>query len=152
MGVITFSNMEEKFGTLCNARPVALLPFGGRYRLIDFSISSMVAYNIKTIGAFTGTKIQSVIDHIGSGKPWDLNRRFNGLFIFSPFYDNSSSKNIGNINLFYNNESFFRKAIEENIFICNTDMLLKIDMEAAYDHFLNTDADITVIYKKATNF
>jgi glucose-1-phosphate adenylyltransferase len=149
LGIISFSNdLDKNFGTLCNHRPAAMLPFGGRYRLIDFFLSNMVNHEITTIGVFTGTKIRSVMDHIGSGKPWDLNRRFNGLFVFPPLYDDYTAKSLGNINLFHTNEPFFRNSSEENMFICNTSMLYKADLECAYDYFKETEADVTMIYKK----
>jgi glucose-1-phosphate adenylyltransferase len=148
LGVIDFNNIEENFGKLCNSRPAAMLPFGGRYRLADFFLSNMVDHDINTIGVFTGTKIRSVMDHMGSGKPWDLNRRFNGLFVFPPLYDEEKSAGFGDLQQFFNNDEFFQRSSEENVFISNTYMLVKIDMERAYQHFLETDADVTLIYKR----
>src|SRR5690554_4170273 len=107
MGVIDFSCMDQNFGTLTKKRAAAMLPFGGRYRLIDFFLSNMVDKDINTIGVFTGTKIRSVMDHIGSGKPWDLNRRFNGLFFFPPLYVEEKQNSAGDIYHFHSNESFF---------------------------------------------
>lgn len=148
MGIIDFNNIEDNFGTLCKNRPAAMLPFGGRYRLVDFFLSNMVDHEINTIGVFTGTKIRSVMDHMGSGKPWDLNRRFNGLFIFPPLYDEEKNGGFGDLKQFYNNDAFFERSGEDNVFISNTSMLLKIDMNRAYRHFLETDADVTMIYKR----
>ncbi|NTW72646.1 MAG: glucose-1-phosphate adenylyltransferase subunit GlgD [Eubacteriaceae bacterium] len=149
LGVISFSNNDYGFGVLCKNRPAAMLPFGGRYRVIDFILSSMVNHDIQSVGVFTGTKIRSVMDHIGNGKPWELNRRFKGLFIFPPLYDNDATyRRLGNIAQFHNNEQFFRASKEENIMVANTSVLAKVDLDAAYKHFIETDADVTMIYTR----
>ncbi|QSX08638.1 glucose-1-phosphate adenylyltransferase subunit GlgD [Alkalibacter rhizosphaerae] len=148
MGIIDFNNIEENFGKLCKSRPMAMLPFGGRYRLADFFLSNMVDHDINNIGVFTGTKIRSVMDHMGSGKPWDLNRRFKGLFIFPPLFDEEKNGGYGDLQQFFNNDEFFARSTEDNIFLSNTNMLVKIDMERAYKHFKETDADVTLICKR----
>lgn len=125
-----------------------MLPFAGRYRLIDFSISNMVNHGIKTIGVYTGEKLRSTMDHIGDGKAWDLNRRFNGLFLFPPVSHGLSVNRTGEIAQLYTTRNFFEQAKEKYIFINHPNILAKVDLSDAFNYFRETDADITLIYKK----
>ena len=73
IGIINGGDREENFGGICKHRSVYMLPFGGRYRLVDFTISNMVNHGIKSVALYTGKKMRSTMDHIGNGSPWDLN-------------------------------------------------------------------------------
>lgn len=78
---IIFSNIhDENIPELSRRRTMASVPFGGRYRLIDFALSNMVNSGITTVGIITKSNYQSLMDHLGSGKDWDLARKTAGLF------------------------------------------------------------------------
>ena len=82
---IIFSNIrDENISELTRIRTLASVPFGCRYRLIDFALSNMVNSNINNINVITNTNYNSLVDHLGSGKDWDLARRSGGLKIFPP--------------------------------------------------------------------
>ena len=72
-------------GELTSHRTVASIPFGGRYRMIDFMLSNMVNAGIVDIGVVMQQKCQSLLDHLGSGKDWDLARKRGGLRVLPPF-------------------------------------------------------------------
>lgn len=147
LGIITMGNMDKKesdFGPLCKNRPVYMLPFGGRYRLIDFTISNMVNQGINTVAVYTGDKVRSTMDHLGNGKPWDLNRRFNGLFLFPPLNDPLGRK--GEVAELYSTLEFFTRAKEDNILLIHPNYIGSVDLSNAYEKFLQTDADITLFY------
>lgn len=148
LGIISMSNGDNNFGSLCRHRPVYMLPFGCRYRLIDLTISNMVNHGIRTVAVYTGEKIRSTMDHLGNGKPWELNRRFNGLFLFPPVYNVDYGPYIGDIAQFNSTDQFFNQAREEYIFMNQPNFLAKVDLSKAFAHFKSTDADITIIYKK----
>ena len=83
---IIFSNIHDNnIPELTRNRTMASVPFGCRYRLIDFTLSNMVNSNISNISVITHYNYQSLMDHIGSGKDWDLARRSGGITIFPPF-------------------------------------------------------------------
>lgn len=151
IGIINGGDHENNFGGLCKHRPVYMLPFGGRYRLIDFTISNMVNNGIKSVAIYTGKKMRSTMDHIGNGNPWDLNRRFNGLFMFPPILENDYGLYTGDIHQFHSTEPFFEHTKEKYVFICNPDILAKVDLNEAFKYFRDTDADFTLIYKKQTD-
>ena len=82
---IVFADLHHKhLEELTAKRTVASIPFGGRYRLIDFALSNLVNANITKVGIVTKQNYQSLMDHIGSGKDWDLSRRNGGAYIFPP--------------------------------------------------------------------
>ena len=149
LGIINLSEQDNQFGILCQNRPTSMLPYGGRYRLIDFTLSNMVNSGITGIGVFTGNKVRSVMDHLGAGQPWDLDRKINGLFLFTPTFDyNTVNQKIGDIELFYQNNSFIHFAKQENLLFMKSYMLTNIDLNAAYEDFINSGADISIVYKR----
>ncbi len=148
LGIINLSEIDNNFGVLCQSRPTSMLPFAGRYRIIDFMLSNMVNSGITAIGIFTGNKVRSVMDHLGSGRPWDLDRKINGLFLFTPTYDYTTTyKRVGDLDLFYQNNSFIRYAKQDNLFLSKSYMVANIDLNKAYQEFLESDADICMLYK-----
>ena len=83
---LIFSNIHDRnIPELTQKRTMASVPFGGRYRLIDFVLSNMVNSGITNVGVITKLNYQSLMDHLGKGKEWDLDRKIDGLFILPPF-------------------------------------------------------------------
>jgi len=150
LGIINFEEINDNFGGLCKTRPAYMLPIGGRYRLVDFSLSNMVNHGIKTVLLYTGEKVRSTMDHIGDGKPWELNRRLSGLLIFPPQYDDDK-KRTGDIYQYHMTREYLLSSKEEYIFLINPNVLSKVDLSQAFDHFIKTDADMTIFYKEQKN-
>ena len=85
MGII-FPNLHD--GTipeLISHRTMASVPFGGRYRMIDFCLSGMASVGMRNVGIIVRQNYQSLMDHLGSGREWDLSRKRGGLVIFPPY-------------------------------------------------------------------
>ena len=76
---------DARLAELTRVRSVAALPVAGRYRLIDFTLSGMVNSGISNVGVTTRSNYRSLMDHLGSGKEWDLNRKLYGLRILPPY-------------------------------------------------------------------
>lgn len=146
LGIISYSKTEKSFGLLCNNRPPFMLPFGGRYRIVDFALSNMVNHNIRTVAVYTGEKVRSIMDHLGNGKPWELNRRINGLFIFPPQSDDDRNR-VGDVYQYHKTEDFFLRSKEDYVYIVNSNIIGKINLTEVFDYFRRTDSDITLIYK-----
>lgn len=149
-GIISSASVSENFGGLCKPRPSYMLPFGGRYRFVDFMLSNMINHGIDTVAVYTGKKVRSAMDHIGDGKPWELNRRMSGLHIFPPQHTADKVMD-GDVNQYYLTEDFLKRVKDDNIYMITQNKLAKIDLSAAYDYFLTTDADATLIYTKDKN-
>ena len=144
---IIFSNMhDDTMQQVTNIRTFGSVPFGGRYRTIDFPLSNMVNSGVNKVGVITKSNYQSLMDHLGSGKAWDLSRKSEGLFILPPF---------GNGNQMYSNRiealdgisSFLRNCKEEYVILSDCDMICNIDFKKVLDAHLDTNADITIVYK-----
>ena len=92
---LIFSNIHDaSLPELTGRRTMASVPFGCRYRLIDFALSNLVNADVTNVGIITHYNYQSLIDHIGTGKDWDLARRSGGIRILSPFitaFENAAS-------------------------------------------------------------
>lgn len=153
LGIINLSESDNNMNLLCHSRPTAMLPFAGRYRLIDFTLSNMVNSGITAIGVYTGNKVRSVMDHLGSGQAWDLDRKINGMFIFTPTYDYNVAfaPKFGDLRHFHQNISFIRYAPQENLLFAKSYMLMNINYQKAYQEFVDSDADISMIYKRVND-
>ena len=79
LGIIYASAYDQALPELANLRTMGSVPFGGRYRLIDFALSNMVNSGISKVGVITKTNYRSLMDHLGTGKPWDLSRKREGM-------------------------------------------------------------------------
>ena len=122
------------------------VPFGGRYRLIDFPLSNMVNSGINKVGVITKSNYQSLIDHLGAGKAWDLSRQRNGLFILPPFMDPADYAN--RVKTFNAIMPFLKNSSEEYVVVSDCDVICNIDFQDVFEKHLESGADITLIYKR----
>ncbi len=88
LGIIHSQAYDSTIKELTSNRTIASVPFGCRYRLIDFPLSHMVNAGISTIGIMTQDHYHSLMDHVGSGKPWDLARKNDGMYLLPPYAEN----------------------------------------------------------------
>ena len=148
-------NLQDKnLNQLTNARPVASVPVGARYRVIDFALSNIANSGITNVGIFSKEKYRSLTDHVGSGKDWDLSRKTGGLFIFSP--ENTKTKNRypyknGDIYSILANIDYIEKGEEEYILIAPGHVVCNIDYSEAIEAHKKSGNDITIIYKQINN-
>lgn len=89
LGIIFPNSYDTFVPDLVNVRLMASIPFASRYRMIDFILSSMSNCGIDSIGVIVNNNYQSLIDHLGSGRAWDMVRKNGGLSIFPPYADKS---------------------------------------------------------------
>lgn len=148
MGVIDLNENELDVKSLTRNRPLASIPIGGRYRIIDFALSNMVNSGIQKVGIFTQSKSRSLVDHLGSGKPWDLDRKINGLFVFN---FGVSKSYMEDIEMFKNNLEYFSESKQPKMIISPSHMICNIDYEEATKFHEETGAEITILYKKINN-
>lgn len=145
MGIINLNEDETNLKSLTHNRPLASIPIGGRYRIIDFILSNMVNEGIKNIGLFTQSNSRSLVDHVGSGKPWDLDRKLTGLFVFNFGVANSY---LSDIDMIRSNIEYLYQSKESNVILAPSYMLCNIDFAEAVKNHEKSGCDITVIYKK----
>ncbi|WHY69088.1 sugar phosphate nucleotidyltransferase [Neobacillus sp. SuZ13] len=145
LGIINATNEFDTFKNLTAHRSLASLPFAGRYRLVDFMLSNMVNSGITNVAIFTGKEVRSLIDHLGSGKQWDLDRKRDGLFVFSP-EGTSRIERFGSFAHFAKNITYFLRSKQKYVVITNCNTIGTIDFCKILDHHMETEADITEVF------
>ncbi len=144
LGLI-FSNIHDTgISEMTANRTLASVPFGGRYRLIDFVLSSMVNSNISTVGVITKTNYQSLMDHVGNGKQWDLSRKNGGLIILPP-YGVGQSLYSTRLDALKNIHSFFVRRDFDNIIMSDCASVCSIDFTKVIEQHKHNHADITLV-------
>lgn len=133
---------------LAAGRTLATVPFGGRYRLIDFVLSSLVHAGITNIGVLTKERYGSLMDHLGWGKDWDLDRRNGGLKILTPFakQESDQSRNRSKIDALLSVESYVENYEGEHIILSDSNLVMTIDFAALVEFHEQKQADITLLY------
>lgn len=149
LGVI-FSNIHEKdIMPLTARRTLASVPFGGRYRLIDFVLSNMTNSGIIKAGVITKANYQSLMQHLESGKNWDLSRKNGGLYILPPFgVDDNKKLYSSRMEALSNSSHFIRNTDEDVVVMSDCDNVCNIDFGKVLEYHERNAADITVIYRK----
>lgn len=144
---LLFSNIhDERIHELTEKRTIASIPFGGRYRLIDFPLSNMVNSGINKVGVITKSNYQSLMDHLGSGKAWDLSRKREGLFMLPPFGNERGDSN-NRIEALTAINRFLINSKEEFVLLSDCDVVCNIDFKEVISYHLENNADITILYR-----
>lgn len=151
MGIVYTGSEDLMLRELTSIRSVAALPVAGRYRMVDFVLSSMVNSGIRNVGVLMQKNYHSLIDHIGSGKEWDLHTRVDGLFILPPFMNGENAGTYtGLLDALHSNMSYLRRSRQEYVVIASGSVLMNADFEEMVQQHLSSGADITVGYTRDT--
>ncbi|KGE19501.1 glucose-1-phosphate adenylyltransferase subunit GlgD [Paenibacillus wynnii] len=148
MGVINLDHELDNLNELTYFRSGAAVPFASRYRLIDFVLSNMMRADLESVGLFVRRKYRSLMDHLGDGKSWDMNRKHGGLFILPPDWNDPTDTSLGDLQHFHNNLDFFKRAAAKYIVFSGTQHITTMDIEDMYKYHMEKGADVTVVYKK----
>ncbi|MGN1051450.1 MAG: sugar phosphate nucleotidyltransferase, partial [Acutalibacteraceae bacterium] len=123
LGIIFANINDEVIPQLTNHRTLASVPFGGKYRLIDFPLSNMSNSGINNVGVITESNYLSLMDHVGSGNAWDLSKRKSGLSIIPP----NAGKNYDNeIEIIFHLREYFEHFKEEYVILCYANTVANI--------------------------
>lgn len=143
---IIFSNIHDAaLGDLTKHRTLASVPFGGRYRLIDFVLSNMANANLNTVGIITKYNYQSLMDHLGSCAEWDLNRKNGKVVILPPFGTGQTNVYQGKLEALYGAMTFLKKAKGDYVLLSDCNVLCNIDYENVLRSHIKSGAKVTVI-------
>lgn len=143
MAIINLDENENDIRSLTTNRPIASIPLGSRYRVIDFMLSNIVNCGIQNVGIFSGSNSRSLTDHVGTGKAWDLNRKIDGLFVFNHGlcdFVNHDSK------LLKNNMEYIYRSHSENVILASSYMVCNMDLAKVVHAHEASGADMTVVY------
>jgi glucose-1-phosphate adenylyltransferase len=148
---LIFSNIHDaSIPELTTRRTMASIPFGGRYRLIDFALSNMVNSGITKVGVITHYNYQSLLDHIGNGKDWDLARRTGGIKLLPPFitaYDNAVAKRVYQTRLeaLMGVMNFIERCEEDVLVLSDCDVICNVDLSVVMEQHEKSNADVTLV-------
>lgn len=148
LGII-FSNILHTNETfeVTKVRTIASVPIGGRYRLIDFPLSSMVNAGVSSIGIITKSNYLSLMDHVGSGKEWDLDRKNGGLTIIPPYGQADRPYN-SRLDALKNIVKFIEDSREEYVILTDCYNFSNIDYRDVIRYHEEKGADITCLYRE----
>ena len=146
---LVFSNMHDStVSNLTKERTMGSVMFGGRYRLIDFPVSNMVNSGITEVGVVTKSNYQSLLDHLGSGREWDLSGKNGGLHLLPPFSHVGSGIYRGRLEALNGVWSFVEHSSADYVLLSDCDVATTIDYRPAINAHIESKADITIIYAK----
>ncbi len=146
MGIIFPNSYDGLVPELVGERLMASIPFAGRYRMIDFVLSSMVNCGIDNISIVVRKNYHSLMDHLGSGREWDLTRKNGGLSIFPPYSENTIKVYNGRIEAIASILNFLKSQKEKYVILADTNVAVNFDFNKLIDAHIETGADITVTY------
>lgn len=146
-GIIFAYSAAPELGTLVNERTAASLPFCGRYRLIDFALSSFKNAGVLDVGVIMQRDYQSLLDHIGSSKAWDMSRKSGGLRMLPPFGlpEFHHGQYTGTMEALNGVHSYIEDIPQDNVILLLGNMVANIDLSAAIKHHLHSGAEMTAI-------
>ena len=144
-GIVYAYHSSPRLGDLTRYRTNASLPFCGRYRLIDFALSSLSNAGVHSVGVIMQRDYQSLLDHLGSGKAWDLSRRSGGLHLLPPFGVNTRGDYTGTAEALNAVISYVRNIPESEIVLMPADIVCNLDLAAAIAQHDASGCGITAI-------
>ena len=150
-GIIFSSLNDNTLSRLTPDRTVAAIPFACRYRLVDFCLSNLVNANISNINIVANYNYRSLIDHIGSGKDWDLARRESSVNVISPFStatDSAAKMFSTHMEALIAMKAYIDEIKEDYVVLTDSDNVLNIDIADVIDKHEKTGAEVTIVTKK----
>ena len=148
LGLIYTGNNTDQLRELTDTRAVAAVPICARYRVIDFILSSLVSSGARNVGVITQKNYHSLMDHLGSGKEWDLNRKLYGLRLLPP-YIRGEEHYSGDMDILRGIREFLAHSKQKYVLIAHGDLLFNPRFEDLQRQHISSGADITVMYNNS---
>lgn len=146
LGILFANSHEESVPELSAKRTMASIPFGGRFRLVDFLLSGMSNSGMSKVGIITRSNYQSLLDHIGSARPWDLARTDGGLTLLAPFGRNQDiGLYKGKLDALYSRLGYIMNAGCEYVVLSDCDLVINPDFSHLMEAHISSGADITAV-------
>ncbi|MBX3171862.1 MAG: glucose-1-phosphate adenylyltransferase [Candidatus Eremiobacteraeota bacterium] len=135
----------SRLTVLSEKRAKPAVPFGGKYRIIDFTLSNCVNSGIYTVGVLTQYRPHSLNEHIGIGKPWNLDRSRGGVRLLAPYQERGGQRWYGGTaDAIYQNWGFIEDQAADAVLILSGDHIYKMDYAKMIDYHVQRKADFTV--------
>jgi len=149
MGIIYTGERDSFLRELTLMRAIAAMPVAGRYRVIDFLVSGLVNSGVKNVGVIMQKNYHSLMDHLGSGKEWDLHGKNDGLYILPPFLtrENVGVYN-GSLDALHSNFGYLRRSRQEYVLLCNSLIVFNANFNDMFEAHERSGADVTMMYTR----
>ena len=148
LGVIFPNSYDGLVPELVKERLMASIPFASRYRLVDFAISSMARAGIDNISLIARENYLSLMDHLGSGREWDLARKNGGLNIIPPYAQKEIKVYNGRVEALESIKSFLVSQKEKYVVMSDSNIVANLNYGEIIDVHKKSGADVTVVYRK----
>ncbi len=148
LGIVFPNSYDATIAEMVNVRLMASIPFASRYRLIDFMLSSMTNCDIDNISLVVNNNYHSLMDHLGSGREWDLVRKNGGLNIFPPHAEKTSKHYTGRVAAIASLLDFLRDQKENYVVMADTNYAVNIDFKDMINKHIESGADVTIAYNE----
>ena len=149
LGIIFPNAHDSLVQELVAERTMASVPFGGRYRLIDFVLSSMVNSGISNVSIVVKQNYHSLMDHLGSGREWDLTRKRGGLNLVPPYAEANVKLYRGRVEALASLVEFLEDQKEEFVIMSDSDVAFNFDFNELIAAHVASQADVTVMYQRS---
>ena len=146
MGLIFPNSFDALVSRMVKLRLMASVPFASRYRLVDFVLSSMSNCGIDNVVILPNRNYLSLMDHLGTGREWDLARKNGGVHIFPPYAESGSKVAPGRVGTLHNILRMLKSTNEKYVVMADTNMAVNFDFNAMIAEHIATGADVTIAY------
>ena len=147
-GIIFYHEKRNDLRELGEIRSAASIPFGGRYRAVDFAVSNLVNAGVTDVGVVLHGRYQSMLDHLGTGKAWDLSRKRGGLRVLPPFnyqQDWGVMPFRGKIEALAGVRTYLDTIRQDYVAMMDGDLVVNLPVAEIYENHIKSGADITVV-------
>ena len=148
LGIIFPNTYDSIVPELTNVRLMASIPFASRYRLVDFMLSSMADSDVTNISLLVNKNYFSLMDHLGSGREWDLVRKNGGLHLFPPNVEKTSTVYTGRVSALAGILEFLADQKEKYVVMADSNIAANIDFKAIVQAHIESGADVTTVYNE----
>lgn len=147
-GIIFSYEKHNDLRELSEIRSAASIPFGGRYRMVDFALSNLMNAGVTDVGMVLHGRYQSLLDHLESGKNWDLSRKRGGLKLLPPFaylQGGTQSEFRGKMEALFGVRSYLTEIRQDYVVLMDGDLVANLPLTEIFEHHLACGADITAV-------
>lgn len=149
LGIIFPNSYDSVVPELVNVRLMASIPFASRYRLVDFMLSSMASCDITNISLLVNKNYLSLMDHLGSGREWDLVRKNGGLHLFPPNAEKTTTAYTGRVSALAGILDFLRSQKEKYVVLSDANKAVNFDFKDMIKEHIEKGADVTIAYTES---
>ena len=149
LGILFPNSYDFLVPDLVGERLMASIPFASRYRLVDFILSSMVNCGIDNISVIVRKNYHSLMDHLGSGREWDLTRKNGGLNLVPPFAEKTVKIYNGRVEALASILDFLKEQKERYVVMADTNLAVNFDFKALINAHMESGADVTIAYQES---